>query len=212
MAMLVLIVPATTVSASPRQQTVVDICSRTPKVQDAILDYIDFNNPNVTTCSTVTATQLAQIQRLNIDGYSASSIVPADFAGLTGLTSLSIHASSALTTVPANAFSQVATALERLDLDDNSLTTIDEDAFDGLTALTELYLEANYITSIHEDAFDDLTALEHLQLRGNTLTTLDADIFDGLTALDFLDIDSNSLTTVDAGPHPSRASRRTRGR
>ena len=182
MAMLVLIVSDTTVSASPLQQTVVDICSRTLGVQNAILDEIGSG-----TCSTITDTQLASVTTLTVTGYSASSIVPADFAGLTGLTSLSIHASSTLNTVPANAFSQV-------------------------TNLTSLSLNRNSISSIHEDAFDDLTALEHLQLRGNTLTTLDADIFDGLTALDFLDIDSNSLTTLDAGPHPSRASRRTRGR
>ena len=211
MAMLVLIVPATAVDASPRQQTVVDICSRTLGVQEAILDYIDFNNPNVTTCSTVTATQLAQIQRLYIDGYSASSIVSADFAGLTRLEDLGVRYSPALNAVPANAFSQV-TNLTSLSLNRNSIRSIPGNAFAGLTALTELYLEANYLSSIYEDAFDDLTALEHLQLRGNTLTTLDADIFDGLTALDFLDIDSNSLTTLDAGPHPSRASRRTRGR
>ena len=134
MAMLVLIVPATTVSASPLQQTVVDICSRTPKVQEAILDYIDFNNPNVTTCSTVTATQLASITTLTVTGYSANSIVPADFAGLTGLTSLSIHASPALNAVPANAFSQV-TNLTSLSLFYNSIRSIPEDAFAGLTAL-----------------------------------------------------------------------------
>ena len=134
MAMLVLIVPDTAVKASPRQQTVVDICNRTAEVQTAILAAIGSG-----TCSTITDTQLASITTLTVRPYSASSVVPADFAGLTGLTSLSIHASSTLNTVPANAF-------------------------------------------------------------------------DGLTALDFLDIDSNSLTTLDAGPHPSRASRRTRGR
>ena len=47
--MLALIVLATgTVSAGPRQQTVVDICSRTQEVQDAIL------NETGGTCSTVT--------------------------------------------------------------------------------------------------------------------------------------------------------------
>ena len=117
MAMLVLIVPATTVSASPLQQTV-GICSRTAEVQAAILAVIGSG-----TCSTVTDTQLASVTDLSISSYSASSIVSADFANLPGLTSLNIWNSSALTTVPANAFSEVTTSLGQIDLSDNSIET-----------------------------------------------------------------------------------------
>ena len=143
MAMLVLIVPATAVEASPRQQSPRGICARTQVVQDAILAAI-----RIGTCSTVTDTQLASIVALSISSYSASSIVSANFAGLTGLRTLTIRNSPTLTTVPANAFSQVATALERLDLDDNSLTTPDEDIFDGLTDLIQIWLGNNNITAL----------------------------------------------------------------
>ena len=85
MAMLILIVPATAVEASPRQQTAVDICGRTPEVQTAILAAIGGS----ATCSTVTDTQLASVTTLEFYSYPNSSIPPADFAGLTGLTSLS---------------------------------------------------------------------------------------------------------------------------
>ena len=117
-AMLVLIVPATTVSASPRQQSPRGICARTQVVQDAILAVIGGG-----TCSTVTDTQLASIVALSISSYSASSIVSADVANLPGLTSLNIWNSSALTTVPANAFSEVTTSLGQIDLSDNSIET-----------------------------------------------------------------------------------------
>ena len=100
------------------------------------------------TCSTVNDYQLALIVALSISRYSASSIVPADSAGLTGLRALTIRNSPTLTTVPANAFSQVATALERLDLDDNSLTTLDADIFDGLTDLIQIWLRNNNITAL----------------------------------------------------------------
>ena len=50
--------------------------------------------------------------------------------------------------MPANAFSQVANALERLDLFDNSLTTPDEDIFDGLTALIQIWLGNNSLTAL----------------------------------------------------------------
>ena len=168
MALLVLIVPDTAVSASPRQQSPRGICARTQEVQDAILAAI-----RIGTCSTVTDTQLAAIVALSISSYTASSIVPANFAGLTGLCALTIRNSPTLNTVPANAFSQVATALERLDLDDNSISTIDEDAFDGLTALEKLSLFDNSLTTLDEDIFDGLTALIQILLRNNNITALD---------------------------------------
>ena len=118
MAMLVLIVPATAVEASPRQQSPRGICARTQEVQDAILAAI-----RIGTCSTVNDYQLASIVDLSISRYSASSIVSADFANLPGLTRLQIWNSSELTTVPANAFSEVTTSLGQIDLSDNSIET-----------------------------------------------------------------------------------------
>ena len=218
MAMLVLIVPATAVEASPRQQTVVNICSRTTEVQTAILAAIGGS----ATCSTVTDTQLASITSLTFFSYPNSSIPPADFAGLTGLTSLSLLFLSALTTVPDDAFVDLTaletltiqlndnlttvgadafdglTNLETLDLSLNGLTTLDEDIFDGLAALATLNLSSNDLTTLDEDIFDGLDDLATLNLGGNSLTTLDADIFDGLTALTGLQLFDNDLTTLPA--------------
>ena len=87
-------------------------------MQDAILAAI-----RIGTCSTVNDYQLAAIVALSISSYSASSIVPADSAGLTGLRALTFRNSTTLTTVPANAFSQVATSLGQIDLSDNSIET-----------------------------------------------------------------------------------------
>ena len=192
MAMLVLIVPGATVEASPRQQTVVNICSRTAEVQTAILTAIGGS----ATCSTVTDTQLASVTTLSFFSYPNSSIPPADFAGLTGLTSLSLQFLFALTTVPDDAFADL-TALETLTLSFNGLTTVGADAFDGLTALETLNLSLNGLTTLDEDIFDGLTNLETLNLSGNSLTTLDEDIFDGLAALATLNLSGNSLTTLD---------------
>ena len=218
MAMLVLIVPATAVEASPRQQTVVNICSRTTEVQTAILAAIGGS----ATCSTVTDTQLASITSLTFFSYPNSSIPPADFAGLTGLTSLSLLFLFALTTVPDDAFVDLTaletltiqlndnlttvgadafdglTNLETLDLSLNGLTTLDEDIFDGLAALATLNLSSNDLTTLDEDIFDGLDDLATLNLGGNSLTTLDADIFDGLTALTGLQLFDNDLTTLPA--------------
>ena len=168
-------------------------CSRALAVQTPILAAT-----SRTACADVTAADLASVTTLNVTAYGSTSIDPADFAGLTGLTSLQIDASPQLTTVPDNAFDGL-TALTTLNFQDlSNLTTLAEDAFDGLTALETLNLHFTGLTTLHADIFDGLTALKNLNLSNNGLTTLDADIFDGLTALIFLALNSNSLTTLDA--------------
>ena len=159
------------------------ICGRTQVVQDAILAALT-GSP---TCEAVTDTQLASVTYLEISRYPHSSVLPADFAGLTGLTSLIFFFSTALTTVPDDAFADL-TSLETLivSLVTSKLTTLGADAFAGLTNLTTLNLTANSLTTLDEDIFDGLTALASLDLSGNSLRTLDADIFDGLTNLGML--------------------------
>ena len=191
---VVLLVLATgSVSAAPRQQTA-GFCSRTQEVQDAILGELA-GNP---TCSTVTDTQLASITELEITGYSSAGIVPGDFAGLAMLNELEIRDSPLLTTVPGNAFREVTTSLRELRLNANRISSLHEDAFDGLTALTELSLDDNSILSLDEDTFDGLTALTELSLDDNSILSLDEDTFDGLTALTALHVANNRILSLDA--------------
>ena len=212
-AMLVLIVPATEVKAQPN-----GICSRALAVRTPILAAT-----SRTACAEVTDADLASVITLSVTAYGSTSIDPADFAGLTGLTSLWINASPQLTTVPDNAFAGLTaltslnfnvlfslttlgedafaglTTLENLDLSSNLLTTLDEDIFDGLTALIRLELQDNLLTTLDEDIFDGLTALTSLDLNVNrSLAALDADIFDGLTALEYLDLSYTNQTALDA--------------
>ena len=197
---------------------VTGICSRALAVQTPILAAT-----SRTACADVTTADLASVTTLNVTAYGSTSIDPADFAGLTGLTSLWIRASPQLTTVPDNAFAGLTalttldfnvlsslttlgadafdglTALETLNLSDNLITTLDKEIFDGLTALTSLDLNFNRsLTALDKDIFAGLTALDTLGLGQNGLTTLDADIFAGLTALRILGLSGNSLTTLDA--------------
>ncbi len=195
------------------------ICSRTMEVQTAIL-----SATGRATCSDVTAADLAAVTSLNVNNYSGTVLDPADFAGLTGLTSLQFSGDSAeLTTVPDNAFAGLTalttlnfnvlfslttlgedafaglTTLENLNLSSNLLTTLHADIFDGLTALSRLELQDNRLTALHADIFDDLTALTSLDLNLNrSLAALDADIFDGLTALEYLDLSYTNQTALDA--------------
>ena len=175
---------AQSVGAAP-----VNICDRTQEVQDAILGGLT-GSP---TCSTVTDTQLASITELDITGYSSASIVPGDFARLAGLETLRINGSPLLTTVPANAFREVTASLRELRLNANSISSLHEDAFNGLVNLSTLDLTANDISSLHEDIFAGLTALTNLYLNNNSIFSLDADIFDGLSALEVLRLTENYI-------------------
>ena len=170
------------------------ICSRALAVQTPLLAAT-----SRTACADVTTADLASVITLNVTAYGSTSIDPADFEGLTGLTTLQIDASPQLTTVPDNAFAGL-TALTTLDFSVLfSLTTLGEDAFAGLTTLTRLDLNFNDgLAALDADIFDGLTALEHLHLAYTNLAALDADIFDGLTALRTLALNDNLLTTLDA--------------
>ena len=139
---------------------VTGICSRALAVQTPILAAT-----SRTACADVTTADLASVITLNVTAYGPTSIDPADFEGLTGLTTLQIDASPQLTTVPDNAFAGL-TALTTLDFSVLfSLTTLGEDAFAGLTTLTRLDLNFNDgLAALDADIFDGLTALEHLHL------------------------------------------------
>ena len=168
------------------------ICSRTAEVQTALL-----TATGRAACADVTAADLVAVTSLTVSSYSGTSLDPADFAGLTGLTSLTIASAPQLTTVPDNAFAG-ATALTSLSFRFTGLTTLAEDAFDGLTALESLNIAFSNQLALDADAFNGLTALDNLSLANNRLTTLDADAFNGLTTLRILDLSANLLTTLDA--------------
>ena len=130
LAVVAVVTPAT--APVNAQETVVNICGRTQEVQDAILARLVGTGA---TCSTVTETQLSSVQYLSIVGYSSTRIIPGDFANLPELFEITISNSTELTTVPADAFSEVVnyTDLEYISIFKNdNLTDVHKGAFDGL--------------------------------------------------------------------------------
>ena len=194
------------------------ICDRTQEVQDAIL------NETGGTCSTVTESQLAGIQYLYTDGYSSATVVPGDFANLTGLIELGIWDSSELTTVPENAYSEVIgngelinvslvrnaitdvhidafdglSGIKTLDLRYNLIETLEPGVFEGVSALTILDLSNNHIQNLEDGFFDDLTRLTHLDLTNNGLKRLDNAVIGGLSQLEILYLGDNELSNLEA--------------
>ena len=100
-----------------------------------------------------------------------------------------------LTSLQENDFDGL-TSLQTLDLEDNSLSSLHEDIFDGLTSLQTLRFGNNGLNSLDEDIFNGLTALTELRLGPNSLSSVHVDIFNGLSKLNFLYLNRNSLSSL----------------
>jgi Leucine-rich repeat (LRR) protein len=68
-----------------------------------------------------------------------------------------------------------------LDLNENSMMTIDSGVFSNLNRLRWLDLGMNSISSLSVGSFDGLESLAVLFLYGNYLTRIEAEIFENLT-------------------------------
>ena len=80
-----------------------------------------------------------------------------------------------------------------LNLEGQSIASLQSGDFAGLTGLTTLNLGFNSLRSLSADIFDSLSELTTLQLYQNSLESLPASVFDELTKLTTLELDSNSL-------------------
>ena len=98
---------------------------------------------NGITCETVTNALLTRIEELALGGQTIGSLLPGDFAGLSGLTTL--------------------------DVSSNGLAGLPEDIFIDLGALTTLNVSSNALTELDTDVFATLSALTTLNMSGNSL-------------------------------------------
>ncbi|XP_060239495.1 leucine-rich repeat transmembrane neuronal protein 4 isoform X1 [Meriones unguiculatus] len=81
-------------------------------------------------------------------------------------------------------------------LDHNYISSVDEDAFQGIRRLKELILSSNKITYLHNKTFHPVPNLRNLDLSYNKLQSLQSEQFKGLRKLIILHLRSNSLKTV----------------
>lgn len=84
--------------------------------------------------------------------------------------------------------------LEKLDLSENKISLIEDDAFDRLENLIELDLSFNELTYL-PTSIGKLKKLRRLNLSGNKISSLPKE-FENLTSLEFLDFDSNPIGRV----------------
>ena len=184
-----------------------NICDRTPEVVDALLDAIEDNGHASVTCSTVTDAQLNEVFEIFVRGYSNDKIVPSDFAGLPVLEELLISGSQQLTTIQANAFSELSASSRfgSLLVGGNRIKTVDRDAFDGLS-LSDSYwptprisLSGNVIETLPLGVFDEVSGLEGLELQYNHISGFEEGFFANLPDLETLSLTGNDIKSIPTG-------------
>ena len=86
--------------------------------------------------------------------------------------------------------------LLKLRVHDNQLETLSSETFDGLGKLTELDLSGNQLTSLDDCVFQWMTQLKRLNLARNGIKEIRRDAFEGLGVLTALDLSDNNITHV----------------
>ena len=161
----------TTMTYTVTVRSGVSVCDRTPQVQVAIIE-----QSSATECSSIP--DLATISSIGIGG-SLTALQSGDFAGMSGLTDLSIFFQP-ITALPAGIFAGLS-ALRSVDIAGNNIDTLPPDVFAGLSSVDQLLLRNNNLASLPANIFDGLDSLADLTLSGNPFTAdtgLPAGIFD----------------------------------
>ncbi|XP_066449932.1 platelet glycoprotein Ib alpha chain isoform X2 [Eleutherodactylus coqui] len=87
-------------------------------------------------------------------------------------------------------------SLTILQLSNNLISNIPDNAFKGLKKLTRLELQHNQIYSLHEEVFEDLRSLIRLDLSHNQLWMLPDHLLSNVENLEILYLSGNRLTNI----------------
>ena len=141
---------------------------------------------------------------LDQDGQAGAGSIPAQEAQTVNICDRTSQVEAAIlakvaatdcSLVPASELAAVTT----LDLEEESITSLQSGDFAGLTGLTTLVLENNQLTTLPADVFDPLTSLVNLDICLNPWESLPPDVFDNLTSLKKLHLYDTPLESLPAG-------------
>ena len=118
------------------------------------------------------------------------------FYRYTNLQRLSLD-SNDLSFIEEGAFNAVRKTLLTLSLKNNNLSSIDKGTIGSLTFLSDLNLSENIIGSIHSEGFYNLQKLRRLFLSRNNLQSLDRFMFIHPTSLITLKLNGNKIRSYD---------------
>uniref|UniRef100_A0A671S780 Slit homolog 1 protein-like n=1 Tax=Sinocyclocheilus anshuiensis TaxID=1608454 RepID=A0A671S780_9TELE len=91
------------------------------------------------------------------------------------------------------------THLKKINLSNNKITEIEDEAFDGASSVVELHLTANHLVSVRGGMFRGMDGLRILMLRNNRIRCIHNSSFSGLQNVRLLSLYDNQLTTIMPG-------------
>ncbi|XP_043225445.1 leucine-rich repeat-containing protein 4C-like [Amphibalanus amphitrite] len=145
------------------------------------------------------------LRRGDFDSYPYLGLLVLDDSGVTELEedALGRHEYLMRLWMNGNKLQRVPTSLpsslKALYLEENQITALRADEFQGLVKLEQLFLQRNKIALVEDCAFCGLGSLQNLDLQANRITRLSARSFSGLIALESLDLSQNPLTVIEPG-------------
>ena len=87
--------------------------------------------------------------------------------------------------------------LDELNLSDNNITIIEENAFKGMHNILHIHLDRNMIERIPKHTFEHLVLLQDLHMSNNQIKVVTSDTFIPRGNLILLDISYNNITTLE---------------
>ena len=173
------------------------VCHRSEAVEKALMSAIESLENDLghrlldpVSCDDVTDAMLAEVPYLYVDGKygSLKSLQAGDFAGLSKVTNLWIHAQPMLKSLPSGVFEGLDSLQELWLFDPHdkgrmAIESISSGAFRGLPELREINLDRNKIEELKPGTFDGLNKLERLFIQDNELESLPLDDLERLPRL-----------------------------
>lgn len=161
------------------------------------LEYLSLENAKITTFPS-RITNCNQLETVIIDRSEINEIPGGIFERCQRLSSLTIKASGTMT-ILENAFTGLS-ALKRLELEDNALTTIfNENTLIPLPNLSVINLSNNKMNEIHPLLFESSANLEYVWINGNNLSSLHIATFRNTIKLKGMALGNNKITNIEAG-------------
>lgn len=159
------------------------------------LEHVDFSYNQMTELPDKCFAKQSKLKHLQMDFNSIGNITNQTFLGLKSLTYLSLRGNKL-----SNLNEELAalTELETLDLGQNELEFISEEAFVSLLQLKRLYLDSNQLATVPSPTIlrPLSSSLTHLNLGQNAIQTLQSDVFLPLRSLKQLNLTGASILNI----------------
>lgn len=164
-----------------------------------ILQNLDLHDNNIRILPSNTICSMKSLQRINLSTNRFRSTNDLGFhsCSSTGLSELQ-HidlSNNELTAIDRDWIRSDLRSVHSLNLQQNNISKISENAFDTLITMKKLNLSFNCLEILPADLFNNCKSLQEIDLQGNKLYQLPSNLFAKLSELVVLNLSSNQLSS-----------------